>query len=195
VLPLSFVAQIALKDLPHSGPLPKDGLLSFFMLDYVRMSKEAGWSKKYLGLRDATRVIYSEKGVKLAPREPPPELPSTHVGKASSVKFRAVETWPQVEGVVIGGFGSKSGVSLTKEEWDEWAQNAPRSPSCAMLGHPAGCEFPIGADPTSRLLLSLDVKESGLSWDFFGRNGYLFFFAPEKAIEARDWTAAAHKEW
>lgn len=197
-LPLAFVAQIALADvarLDRERTLPKDGLLSFFVLDALRVMRAVGLSKKELQKTDRVRVLYTPAGVKLARRDPPPELPPSHVGPTSKLGFQKVETWPQVEGTIVRGSGDKGLVTLAADDWMEWAQDAPSPPRCGMLGHPYGCEFPIGTERDARLLLALDVKESGLPWDFFGRNGFLYVYAPAKAIRAGQWEAAAHKEW
>jgi len=212
VLPLDFVAQIALSDiaeLDRERLLPEDGLLSFFMLDDGVAMDHASWSIGDLARSDRTCVAHFTRDQTLVRRDPPEDgypilrvtpPPSTGPlrGKTSVLSFHKVETWPQVEGTVIGGGGNDrtAPLYLTQDQWMEWADRAPESPPCAMLGHPVGCEYPIGTDPDSRLLLSLEAKESGLGWErYFGRNGYLFFYARASAIRARNWSAARHKQW
>lgn len=194
-IPLAFVAQIALGRVTRhdvDGVLPKDGLLSFFVLDTVRVSLSAGWSKDEAKAVDRARVLYSPRGAKLARRARPEAMPASHVGKERELAFAKVETWPQIEGLVIGDAGAEAIVRLGKADWRAWAEDAPKPPRTAMLGHPYGCEYPIGRDPDARLLLSLDVKV-GLPW--IGRNGFLFFFAPATAIAERAFDRAQHKEW
>ncbi len=64
-----------------------------------------------------------------------------------------------------------------------------------MLGHPAGCEYPIGSDPDGRLLLSLEARSSGIGWEVTGRNGFLVVRMPQASLAAHRWEDATHKEW
>jgi hypothetical protein len=76
-----------------------------------------------------------------------------------------------------------------------WAREAPADPPLLLLGHPDGCEYPIGDEPDARLLLSLEAKSSGLGGDVFGRNGFLFVRIAQGALERGAWDEATHKEW
>jgi hypothetical protein len=198
--PLSFIGQIALADvarLDRDHLLPSAGWLLFFTLDAMRVYRAIGVVKKKgrsAPVETATVVVHLAKGTKLARRAPPADLPPSCIGPEVSLAFSKVDTWPQVEGVVVGDPG-KGIVKLSKADWQSWAEDGEQPPRQGMLGHAYGCEYPIGMDPTSRLLLSVDVKESGLPWDLFGRNGFLFFHAPEAAVRAGRWDEAQHREW
>jgi hypothetical protein len=199
--PLAFLAQIRLADVARHDRdhlLPASGLLLFFTLDVLRVYCVIGKvkkGKKYLPVETATFVTHLPRGTKLARRSPPADLPASHVGPETKLAFRRVDTWPQVEGVVLGAPG-RGPVKLSKAEWTSWAGDEEHEPPRqGMLGHAHGCEFPIGDDPHERLLLSIDVKESGLPWDLFGRNGFLFFHMREDAMRGARWETVRHKEW
>lgn len=199
-LPLAFLAQISLSEVARhdtEGILPRDGLLSLFALDEVRVLREAGWSDGEIGAPDRTRVMFFPASTQLVRCDAPATLPPKYTMATSKPKFRRVDTWPQGEGTVIGRPGEcpPGGIALDDEAWSYWAEHAPPSPPNLLLGHPAGCEFPIGSAPDSRLLLSLEAGTSGLPWDVFGRNGFLFVRMPEAALAARAWHEASHKEW
>jgi hypothetical protein len=173
-------------------------VLSFFVLDDVRLHREVGWSDAEINARDCTCVQFFARDTRLARRSPPATLPPEHTMPVSKPTFRRVDTWPQVEGTIIGGPSetrSPEGITLSDEAWTCWAEHGPESPPNLLLGHPAGCEYPIGRDPDSRLLLSLEAPSSGLSWDVFGRNGFLFLRIPQRSLENGLWNDALHKEW
>jgi len=111
--------------------------------------------------------------------------------------FKKVETWPQIEGNAVSPSDQpiKGTLALGGAAWELWAEEAPKNPALQLLGHPAGCEYPIGRDPKHVLLLSLEAKASGLSFDPFGRNGFVFFFLPASALRRRAWDQARHREW
>lgn len=196
-LPLAFVAQIALADVaPHSDELPSSGLLSFFTLDELRLA-EVGWTPESSRARDRTSVHFTPSRATLVRRTPPPGLPESRLFPSSRPRFRTVETWPQVEGTVIGDHGARSphgGIQMDEAAWEAWAEHGPENVGAQMLGHPFGCEFPIGSDPTARLLLSLDAR-SGIPQELCGRNGFLFVGIPGAALARRTWGEAYHKEW
>ena len=198
--PLAFIGQIALADvarLDRDHLLPRAGSLLFFTLDAMRIYAAIGVVKKAgktVPAETATVVAHVAMDAKLVRRTPPADLPASHIGPESRLVFAKVETWPQVEGVVIGDPG-KGVVKLPKAAWQSWAEDAEPPPRQGMLGHAYGCEFPIGMDPTSRLLLSVDAKASRLPGARFGRNGFLFFHAPEAALRAARWDEARHREW
>lgn len=176
--PLAFLAQIALADvtkLDREKLLPRSGLLSFFTLDLVRVYEATG------SMEGAVRVLHVPSGAKVERRDVPDDLPATRRAHERALSFSSVETWPQVEGVVIRAAGDGA--------------VAIEPPRQAMLGHPYGREFPIGSDAKERLLLSLNADESGLPYELFGRHGMLYVHAPEAAIRARRWDEARHKEW
>jgi hypothetical protein len=199
-LPLAFVAQLALaevKPFDAEGLLPAAGLLSFFFLDALRVNAAVGWAADEATRGDRVRVVYTAPGVALAPLAPPPTLPETHVLPVSRLRFRKVSTWPTVEGTVIGGASEPlaHGIPLDPEALQAWAKTAPENPAAQLLGHPAGCEFPIGRDADARLLLSLDSATVDHAAPIFGRNGFLFIGIPGAALAARAWDQAFHKEW
>ncbi len=201
-LPLAFVAQIDLAEIAAfdvEHVLPDSGLLSFFSADAIHLMRAGagscpGWEEA-VDAPDRARVLYTPPGTELAPLRPPAELDADLVSAASAVTFAPVDTWPQLEGPFIGGPGDGRPITFsTEEEWDRWEREAPEPPACAMLGHPRGAEGPIGDSPDSYLLLSLDERSSGLSYDLFGRNGYLYFYAPLASLRARDWSAVRQRE-
>lgn len=171
---LAFVAQIALRDVARFDRdelLPKSGLLSFFTLDLVRVYEAIGTikrGKKSFVPEGATSVMCFDPKTKLARRARPADLPKSHLGAERKLRFASVDTWPQVEGTIVGGPG-RGKVALDEPEWRAWAASAPKPP--------------------------LAENESGLPFDFFGRSGFLFVHAPEKSIRARRWQDARHKEW
>ena len=198
-LPFSFVGQIALADLAaFTDELPHDGLLSFFMLDILRIDGCGGWQGGRLAEGEvATSVTYSASGSPLFRRDPPVDVPTSHRLPVKTMTFGTATTWPQIESNVVShAEAPRAGtVVLGADEYDAWARDAPDNPRLQLLGHPDGCEFPIDDDPSNRLLLSLEVKSAGLPWEIFGRNGFVFFRITEEALRARRWSEARHKEW
>lgn len=188
--PLAFLAQVDLGEaakIDRQRLLPRTGRLLFFTLDEVRVYRAIGLvdGKAAPG---ATAVVYVPADAKLVRREAPAGLDEL-VGPESRLRFAAVSTWPQSEGTVID-----AEVKLTKEEREELATfEVP--PALGMLGHPLGCEFPIGRERDARLLLSLEAKESRLPWDLFGRNGFIFFRIREADLREGRWESVTHKEW
>lgn len=196
-LPLAFVGQVSLTDVAHlTDELPPSGLLSFFTLDELRLS-EVGWTPESSQAQDRTRVLFTPARAKLERRTPPADLPESRRAPTSRPSFRPVVTWPQVEGTVIGDHGARSprgGIQMDEAAWQAWAELGPENVSAQMLGHPCGCEFPIGFGPAARLLLSLDAR-SGVPQELCGRNGFLFVGIPGPALARRAWREAYHKEW
>ncbi len=198
--PLAFIAQIALEDvagLDGDNLLPSTGLLSFFVLDTHRVS-EAAWSHEYdddeMEKTDRVKVFHTLRHEPLVRRETPPSSP---ISAASKLAFAHVETWPQFDSafVGVGEPFDDCPITFVGDEAEEWAERAPKPPGCGMLGHPRGGEHPLGNDRSARLLLSLEAKTSSLDWCVVGRNGFIYFHAPEAAIRERDWSAVSESEW
>lgn len=199
-VPLAFLGQIALKDIAVydvEGLLPHEGLLAFWLLDDVRMMRELPVPEQDFEARDRLRISYYPPGTLLGRPTAPQSLPVGHVLPMQSLTFRQVVTWPQPEGNIIGAFGAlrPGGIALDEEAWNCWSEHAPKNPSNQLLGHPAGCEFPIGGEVDACLLLSLEAISSGLPWDVFGRNGFLFVSISRDALARRAWSEATHKQW
>jgi hypothetical protein len=198
--PLAFLCQIALEDVARfTDELPKEGLLSFFTLDQQRLFREMGYVKEEATARDRLRVIFTPPRIPLKRLSPPAALPPSHVAEPSHPIFRSEETWPQVEGTIIGDPGeevSPSGIAMSVEAWQQWADIAPENPPAQMLGHPCGLEFPIGRGPDTRLLLALEATTCKLPWDLFGgRNGHLFIGIHGRALAQASWSEAFLREW
>lgn len=195
----AFVGQIALADIAaFTDELPRDGLLSFFMLDAVRIDRSGGWHGGQLQEDSvATCVVYTPPDVQLVRRDIPPDVPESHHLPVRRLAFDTATTWPQIESNAIShARAPRTGtIVLSAEEYEAWSADAPDNPRLQLLGHPYGCEFPIGDDVSSRLLLSLESNATGLPWDIFGRNGFVFFSIPEGPLRERRWNAARHKEW
>ncbi len=195
----AFIGQIALTDIAAlAEELPRDGLLSFFMLDQLRIHNSGGWQGgELLENAVATCVLYTPIGVPLVRRDIPTEVPQSHHLPAKKLAFGTATTWPQLESNVISHASEpRAGtIVLSAEEYDDWSANAPENPSLQLLGHPCGCEFPIGDDVSSRLLLSLESNPTGLPWELFGRNGFVFFRIQGGALREGRWSAVRHKEW
>jgi hypothetical protein len=198
-MPLTFVGQIALRDIAEhdmEDVLPHDGLLSIFVIDELRLY-DSGLQLMSSQAHERTRVLYFADESELRRRDAPADLPAKHTLPTSRVSFRRVVTWPQGEGTVIGNPNRSpaGGITLSEEAWQAWAEHAPPSPDNLILGHPCGCEYPIGSSPDARLLLSLDARSSGIDWTVTGRNGFLFVGIPQASLVSRRWEDATHKEW
>lgn len=184
--PLAFVAQIDLARIAKFDSeklLPKDGLLSLFILD-VRYAMVKG------APMDHARVIHLPKGKKLVQRAPPETLaPELAIGEGK-LSFKKVDTWPQVEGSIVGGRKNPGVVKLMPEEYEVWAAQRLEPPEDLMLGHPRGVEFPIGTSPDARLLF-----QSGRRWNIGGRNGFLYLYGSKDAIRDRRWDEIRMKQW
>jgi hypothetical protein len=201
-LPLAFVGQVALEDVvvhDRERLLPTEGVLSFFILDEVRVSREVGWDDGEHAATDRTRVLFFPVAARLRRRDPPVGLPESARMPVVKPAFRCVSTWPQCEGNVIGEpeqrAGARGSLALGAEAWRCWAEHAPPNPPNLLLGHATGCEYPVGREPDARLLLSLEARSTGLPWGLFGRNGHLFVRIPQRSLEKREWGDATHKEW
>lgn len=194
-MPLAFVAQIALDELPPMSDLPGKGLLSFFLLDALRYYSQVGYT--HVDDAELARVLYTPPETRLARREWPPALPASRRGDTSRPVFTSVTTWPQIESNVVRAAGEPADDRLLLDAvaWQAWAEDAPENPRLQMLGHPCGCEYPIGGERENRLLLSIDAQSCGLPWDLCGRNGFVFFRITETALRARRWDEVRHKEW
>lgn len=200
VLPLAFLGQIALSDVAkhdHEKLLPKSGLLTFFSLDVVRLSNAGVWTKSDFEAADRTVVLYSSPKSKLVRRAPPIDLAPEYFAPAAKPSFKVMDTYPQIESNVLSEKRRpvKGTLVLDAAAWRTWAAEAPENAPQQMLGHPRGCEYPIGNDPETRLLLSLEARSSGLPWSFFGRNGFLFFRISEASLREGRWSEVRHKEW
>jgi hypothetical protein len=199
-LPLAFVAQLNLAEVkPHDqeGLLPAAGLLSFFVLDALRVSQAVGRADDEATRRDRVRVLYTAPGTPLVALAPPSALPGSHLLPVSRLRFRKVATWPRVEGTLIGERAAPAahGIALDPDAWQAWSETAPENPPVQLLGHPPGTEFPIGRDPDARLLLALESAAVDHPAPIFGKNGFLFVGISAAALAARAWDEAFHKEW
>ena len=206
--PMSFVAQIALGDLPplEHAPLPADGLLSFF----YDASKTA-WGLNP-GDAGACTIMWQPPGTVLAPRALPDVL-------RRSARFAPMPLRAEVEITHVPGESAEiDTVALSNEEWFNYADVLDRTSGLRhrLLGHPdpvqgdmqRDCEMgatglntdALAANPDLRrhvlaeainwrLLLQVDSEsEIGMSW---GDAGCLYFWMHHNALRRHEW----HNAW
>lgn len=199
-LPLAFVGQIALTDLSEHDRerlLPTTGLLSFFVLDLGRMLEAAPASRLDPGAPDLVCVRHFPLGASLTRSRTPEAVPDCERFDFRVLTFAAATSWPLVEGNALRtpSCPTSAPLELDASQADAWAEAAPENPPCQLLGHPAGCEFPIGQDPRDRLLLSIDAELAGVPWSLCGRNGLLFLRMSEEAMRAGRFEEVRCKQW
>ncbi len=204
---LSFVAQIALSELPElfETRLPSSGLLSFF---YDVEQEAWGFDPQDRG---AWRVLWSSEQ-ELEPRSTPETVPED--GRYQACRLAGTvemnhAPWESAELDTLG---------MSQDELFSYAEVVEEEdpPVHRLLGHPepiqgdmqleaqlvsnglycgdeSGYEDPRAADLRDgavdwRLLLQIDSDDAaGMMW---GDAGRLYFWMTEDAIERRDWDSA-----
>lgn len=207
-IPLSFVAQINLADMPHeelSEQLPTTGLLSFFYDAQQRVwgfdpADAGGWS-----------VFFFDHPSDLAPAQFPDKLPEVGRFRCRALDPRTELTFAPWE------FAEVEALNLTRDQLmaysDLIADDDARGPRHRLLGHPdpvqgdmqLECQLAANGlsagnpkgyrDPRAaelkpgavrwRLLLQIDTDdEAGMMW---GDVGTIYYWIHESSLAARRW--------
>lgn len=207
--PLSFIAQIRLKDVPWKpGILPPDGLLSFF---YNAVDQPWGYDPQHAG---NWKVIYSAEIAALERLMPPEQLERDRDFEPLAVEFSVQTTLPSWNTLAVRR------MDLTEAEIDLYIKlieditehNAPGFPihrflgepdpvqgemqlKCQLVTHGIDCGDPTGyRDPRRKelepgaegwkLLLQIDSEEeTGMTWGDFGM---IYFWIHEEDLKRGD---------
>lgn len=204
-VPLGFLAQVDLAELPKGTPLPADGNLWFF---YVADQSTWGFDPKDAG---SARVFYRPASAAPAAAEPPPGLPDGGEYPACAVAFEAYDDLPDLEpDDPLGGrlseeeleryleirdyLGSGGGPTSHKLLGHAQPVQNPMELECALVtnglycGDQTGYEDPRAAELGQqaerwRLLLQLDTDDAAaMMWGDVGR---LYFWIRDDDLQAR----------
>lgn len=203
-VPLSFIAQVDLADVaPHDadGPLPRDGLLSFF---YEAITQEA-WGFDPAD-RGSAAVLYTGAGTEVQRREPPADLAPEGVFAAVGLQPRGELTFAPWESSDV------EQLDLSADHGSAYAELLGDYDGVIhrLLGHPIpvqndmqrecqlvthglfrgdpsgqpGPDDPAGATEW-RLLLQVDSQdEAGMMWGDVGR---IYYWIRQQDLVARRW--------
>lgn len=149
--PLAFLAQINLDEASPSdedGPLPKQGVLYFFVDP-----------EEYYGFepadRDRWQVIYSETVPTTGPTPAPEDMDAEAIYGETGMSFCAEWTLPPYESPMV------EVLNLTDEETDEYLDAVGETAEHRLLGHPQQIQ---GFIPYEIAMASRGLFSSG-SWD------------------------------
>lgn len=163
--PMAMLAQIDLAEaapyLDGDEPLPREGLLSLFV-DPGALEEPGSW-----------QLWFTDAGVDLTRRAPPPELGGEDRLAAARVVFEREMSWPTWESAALDALG----LSWPQiQAYGDAADFFEDRPIHRMLGHPTLLQGhdPHDADPNLCLLLQIDTDDA-LGWSI-GDVGCLYIW-------------------